>query len=757
MRRVWLMWLTIGVLGTVLLAAPGVLWAQNTGSPIQAFIIPPVMTNDNDSTLGVTVSFRLLDAEGNSVGNVRITDLKLKLHDMPPGAIDFGVLTQPVERITSPIYVTILIDTSGSMDTELPDVRSAALTTIEQAPDNVMFRVVTFSGQYGDPQRRIWQDFTGDRNRLRAAIDSITEVLGGTCYYDAIYNELDSLASAGVTSNAPVRRALMAFTDGRDMVDREDVPCSSHSLEEVIQRARTQQISIYTLGLSGNLDEAVLTRLANNTRGMAIIGVQSELNALFTEAFADIVNQYEAEFSVLPAAGRNRAQLEIWLANPNAVVTSAIFEFDSPRNYITTPTPAPATETPLPPTATSVPSTYVRLDPAYRDTERNQFVFPLSISNPRIVERLFLRVLAGSETKYQSGPVDVNGRNAPNHEVRIDINVFEPGREYTIQVIGVDMTGHDLLKPMDNFNKEPDPVLAELEEFKVELEPTPTMTARINSVTWALPESDQWGKFTVELVIDNQQEEIAEWRAYILDESNNNVMDTDKEVFKTTTLIVPMPSELLQPVEDPQPRDYKLYVNLWGRGGAQTNTNVYEIKDVIGAVRPGFFAAIWIGVNDNPLIAIAIVVVISSIMLYFVFGRKPARPTYSLARSAEEYTVVAGAASSGGGGKHQGKLLVDVFETPSPGVRKRQSFNRFPCVIGRSSQCDVRLTGDSQISRRHAQLSLENGRILLTDLGSNNGTFVDEQPISANTATPLSDGQVIRLGRQTLIRVCVSY
>jgi pSer/pThr/pTyr-binding forkhead associated (FHA) protein len=101
--------------------------------------------------------------------------------------------------------------------------------------------------------------------------------------------------------------------------------------------------------------------------------------------------------------------------------------------------------------------------------------------------------------------------------------------------------------------------------------------------------------------------------------------------------------------------------------------------------------------------------------------------------------------------------LVDVFESPSPGERTKHTFNRFPCVIGRSSQCDVRLAGDSQLSRRHAQLVLENGRILLTDLASNNGTFVDDQRIDANTATPLSDGQVIRLGRQTKIRISVSY
>ena len=754
MQRLWFSRLATWIIVVWLLAPPAALLAQGAGGLIQVFVLPPITTRDNGSTLGVTVPFRLLDVEGNSVGDVRISDMRLKLLDMPPGATDFGNLAQPVEQISAPLYVTILIDTSGSMREELADVRSAARSTVERAPSNVFFRIVTFSGAYGNPQLRSWQDFSGDRNQLRNAIDAITEATGGTCYYDAIYEELQRLASTGGGSNAPVRQALMAFTDGQDMVDQEGVPCSRQPIDMVIQSARAKRVPIYTLGLAGNLNEEALVRLADETQGMSVIGAQSELNTLFGMAFANIVNQYEAEFTVLPLAGRNRAQLEVRLANTNDVATSAIFEFDSPRSFISTPTPIPPTATPLPPpTTTAVPATYVLLDPAYRDEGRNEFVFPITISNPRIVDQLVLRVLAGSETKYRSNPVDVNGRDAPTHEFRVATNVFEPGREYKIQVIGVDISGNALLKPEDGFNKEPNPVLAELEEFKVEQEAPPAMIAKVKSVTWTAPASDQWGKLFVELAIDNQQEEIIQWRAYMLDESNKNVMDTGEEVFKSSSLEVPMPPSVLQAVEEPQPQDFELYVNLWSKSGVQTDAEAYAIKGLTGPIKPGFFAAIWIGINQNPLIAIAIVVVISSIVLYFVFGRKPARPAYSLARSAEEYTVVAGA----GSGKQQGKLLVDVFETPSPGERAKRTFNRFPCVIGRSSQCDVRLAGDSHLSRNHAHLVLENGRILLTDLGSNNGTFVDETRIEANTAIPLSDGQVIRLGRQTKIRVSVSY
>lgn len=47
-------------------------------------------------------------------------------------------------------------------------------------------------------------------------------------------------------------------------------------------------------------------------------------------------------------------------------------------------------------------------------------------------------------------------------------------------------------------------------------------------------------------------------------------------------------------------------------------------------------------------------------------------------------------------------------------------------LIGRSADCDIRLDHDT-VSRRHARLELLSGaRLALTDLGSSNGTHVEE-------------------------------
>src|SRR4029077_11284765 len=53
---------------------------------------------------------------------------------------------------------------------------------------------------------------------------------------------------------------------------------------------------------------------------------------------------------------------------------------------------------------------------------------------------------------------------------------------------------------------------------------------------------------------------------------------------------------------------------------------------------------------------------------------------------------------------------------------------------------------DVSVSRRHAQLSLEAGRLTVEDLGSANGTFIGGQRLVANVSSIVPVGQPIRLG-----------
>lgn len=70
-----------------------------------------------------------------------------------------------------------------------------------------------------------------------------------------------------------------------------------------------------------------------------------------------------------------------------------------------------------------------------------------------------------------------------------------------------------------------------------------------------------------------------------------------------------------------------------------------------------------------------------------------------------------------------------------------------PITIGRESDSDVQLN-DDRVSRAHAKLQDHAGRVILTDLGSTNGTRVNGHPIQMRV---MQHGDVIVIGRCVLV------
>ncbi len=66
-------------------------------------------------------------------------------------------------------------------------------------------------------------------------------------------------------------------------------------------------------------------------------------------------------------------------------------------------------------------------------------------------------------------------------------------------------------------------------------------------------------------------------------------------------------------------------------------------------------------------------------------------------------------------------------------------------LMGRGAVCDLTLE-HQEISRKHARLSRVGEEILLTDLGSSNGTFLDGQPLMPNVPVPLQVGRSFEIG-----------
>jgi len=90
-----------------------------------------------------------------------------------------------------------------------------------------------------------------------------------------------------------------------------------------------------------------------------------------------------------------------------------------------------------------------------------------------------------------------------------------------------------------------------------------------------------------------------------------------------------------------------------------------------------------------------------------------------------------------------------TLQVTTPGQPPRMvPLGRLPFTIGRQAGCDL-LLSDSQISRVHARISLQDGTFILEDLGSTNGTFVNGQRVHHHV---LRSGDEIQIG-QTRLRL----
>jgi predicted component of type VI protein secretion system len=90
------------------------------------------------------------------------------------------------------------------------------------------------------------------------------------------------------------------------------------------------------------------------------------------------------------------------------------------------------------------------------------------------------------------------------------------------------------------------------------------------------------------------------------------------------------------------------------------------------------------------------------------------------------------------------ELILEIVEGDGAG---RQEALTGPIEIGRDASATLSLQ-DEQMSRRHARVSAQGDLAIVEDLGSTNGTYVNEQPIEGPRA--LRAGDRIRVGLTVL-------
>ena len=192
------------------------------------------------------------------------------------------------------IAMSLLLDSSASMEDKLPTLQTAATNFVHRLKPNDLAQVIDF-----DSRVEIRQAFTSKQNELESAIQQTTAG-GSTSLYNAIYISLKELAKVRAQGEEDVRRqALVLFSDGEDT-------SSLISFDEVLELAKRSETAIFTIALRGtdtqskgfHEAEFVMRQLAQETGGRAFFPAKiDDLNGVYSEIADELASQYTLGYS----------------------------------------------------------------------------------------------------------------------------------------------------------------------------------------------------------------------------------------------------------------------------------------------------------------------------------------------------------------------------------------------------------------------------------------------------------------------------
>ncbi len=198
-------------------------------------------------------------------------------------------------RTSLPVALSLLIDTSASMEAQMGTTQEAAVGFAKRLRPHDMAQVVDF-----DTRVEILQDFTTDVAALEKAIRS-TSAGGSTSLHNALYISLKELVKIQAKSEDDVRRrAVVLLSDGEDT-------SSLVSFEEVLDLAKRSATTIYTIGLQARETgfskgfreaEFTLRQLAQETGGRAFFPQRAEdLSDVYGVIADELASQYTLGYS----------------------------------------------------------------------------------------------------------------------------------------------------------------------------------------------------------------------------------------------------------------------------------------------------------------------------------------------------------------------------------------------------------------------------------------------------------------------------
>ena len=266
----------------------------------QAPPVAPASSAISVETELVVLPVTVTDARGNAVLGLREDSFRV----YEDGRLQKIALFQQGD---TPITVGLIVDHSRSMSTELAEVADAVASFARSGnPRDEMF-VVDFNDDVSI-ELLDGKPFTDDPKELAKAVSAV-RARGRTALYDAVAEGLLHLQLGHYE-----RKALILISDGGDNA-------SVQKLAGVLALAQKSQVVIYSVGLvggDGEVDPAVLRRLAKATGGVAYFpDSKNTVASISTQIARDLREQYTLGFAPEKANhARAFRKIEVKVAAP---------------------------------------------------------------------------------------------------------------------------------------------------------------------------------------------------------------------------------------------------------------------------------------------------------------------------------------------------------------------------------------------------------------------------------------------------------
>src|SRR6266545_96024 len=230
-------------------------------------------------SFGVVVT----DKQGTPITGLTADDFEIKEQGKPQ-TIKFFAVGDPENA--PPLHVAFLLDTSGSMEDDIKDVRTAAvkfLNTMEQAED---ITLVDF-----DTEVRMARY---EQNNYGQLIERIRrrKTNGYTALYDALGLYL------GSTAEQNGQKVLIMYTDGGDTR-------STLTLSDVLDLLKASDVTVYVVGYLEHQSSTAqtplrmeLSRFAQLTRGLALFPSSvKEVEKMYDKIEREIAARYSLGYT----------------------------------------------------------------------------------------------------------------------------------------------------------------------------------------------------------------------------------------------------------------------------------------------------------------------------------------------------------------------------------------------------------------------------------------------------------------------------